>query len=94
MRKEFRMKRRDGTQARFIFVKPEGSVWYWDIPEKVASVPEGGVASLPLPDVNLDKAKTVKECLDLVAKKRGDDWVGQVVADLLKCKDPLDTSKK
>lgn len=91
MRKEFRVKRRDGTQARFIFEKPERSVWYWNVPRKGDSKE---IISLPLPDVNLNQAKTLKECLDLITKRRGDDWVGQVVADLLKCKDPLDTSKK
>jgi len=90
VRKEFRVKRRDGTQAKFIFVKPKGSVWYWGVPMET----KGERASLPLPHVNLDRAKKLKDCLDLIAKRRGDDWVGQVVGDLLKCKRPLDTSKK
>lgn len=83
-RKEFEVPRRDGTKAKFVFVKPEGSVWHWDLPEHIRDAPEGNVASLPLPDVNLDNANTVKECLDLIGQKRGQDWVGQVVVDLLK----------
>jgi hypothetical protein len=84
MRKEFECPRRDGTKAKFVFEKPEGSVWYWDIPQHIISSFPDHIASLPLPDVNLDKANTLKECLDLIAKKRGQDWVGQVVVDLLK----------
>ena len=81
-RKEFEMPRMDGTKAKFIFVKPEGSIWYWDIPTLRESF-AGHTASLPLPDVNLDSAITLKECLDLIGAKRGIDWVGQVVVDLL-----------
>lgn len=83
-RKEFECPRRDGTKAKFVFVKPQGSVWYWDIPNHLRESPKGHTASLPLPDVNLDKAKDLKECLDLIGKKRGQDWVGQIVVDLLK----------
>ena len=85
IRKEFECPRRDGTKATFVFVKPlEDGIWYWDIPQHlIKSFPEH-TASLPLPDVNLDKAKTLAECLDLIGKKRGQDWVGQVVVDLLK----------
>lgn len=93
MRKKFSVKKRDGTKRKFTFVKRK-NIWFWDLPNDVKPAPNGEVASLPLPDVNLDQAKTLKECISLIAKKRGDDWVGQVVADLLKCKDPLDTSKK
>lgn len=81
-RKEFELQRRDGTKAKFVFEKPEGSVWYWDLPEHLS--PGEHIASLPLPDVNLDKAKDLKECLDLIGQKRGHDWVGQIVGDLLK----------
>lgn len=83
MRKEFEVPRRDGKKAKFIFVKPKGSIWYWDLPKEIKDIGEGYVASLPLPDVNLDKAKTLKECLDLIGKQRGEEWVGQVVVDLL-----------
>jgi len=93
MRKEFSFKKRDGTKAKFTFVK-RGGFWFWDLPEGIKPSLKGELASLLLPDINLDQAKTLKECLDLIAEKRGDDWVGQVVTDLLKCKDPLDTSKK
>ena len=82
-RKEFELSRRDGKKAKFIFVKPEGSVWYWDLPKTLLDAPKGEVASLPLPDVNLDNAKNLKECLDLIGKQRGEEWVGQVVVDLL-----------
>lgn len=75
LRKEFDCPRRDGTKAKFVFVKPDGSVWYWDVVDG---------KSLPLPDVNLNKAENLKECLDLISEKRGKDWVGQVVVDLLK----------
>jgi len=83
-RKEFDCPRRDGTKAKFVFVKPEGSVWHWDLPNHLRESFPGHVASLPLPDVNLDKAKDLKTCLDLIGKARGQDWVGQVVVDLLK----------
>ncbi len=79
--KKFSFKKRDGTKAKFIFVKPRGSVWYWDVPMET----KGERASLPLPDVNLNQAKTLKECLALVSAKRGNHWVWQVVRDLLKC---------
>ena len=88
-RKEFDCPRRDGTKAKFVFVKQgiasnKDGIWYWDIPQHlIKSFPEH-TASLPLPNVNLDKAKTLAECLDLIGKKRGQDWVGQVVVDLLK----------
>ncbi len=83
-RKEFECPRRDGTKAKFVFVKPEGSVWHWDIPEHLRKSFEGYTASLPLPDIDLDNAKDLKTCLDLIGKKRGEDWVGQIVVDLLK----------
>jgi len=84
-RKEFDMARRDGTTAKFVFVKPAGSVWYWDMPEHLRSgAPKGHTVSLPLPDVDLDKADSLKVCLDLIGKIRGQDWVGQIVVDLLK----------
>ncbi len=84
IRKEFKCPRRNGTKAIFVFVKPTGSVWHWDLPKHLINSPEGITASLPLPDVNLDKAKDLKTCLDLIGKVRGQDWVGQVVTDLLK----------
>ena len=74
MKKEFILKRRDGKDAKFTFVKPKESVWYWDLPDG---------RSLPLPDVELDEAKTLKDCLDLISDQRGESWVGQVMADLL-----------
>jgi len=83
VKKEFQVPKRNGTKAKFSFVKQNG-VWFWDLPKEVLSAPMGSVASLPLPDVDLDKAESVKECLDLIGKKRGEDWVGQVVVDLLK----------
>ena len=83
MKKEFECPKRDGTKAKFVFTKPHGSVWYWDLPKNIK---EGmNVApSLPLPDVNLDNAKTLKECLDLIGKARSEEWVGQIVVALLK----------
>jgi len=69
---EEKIKRRDGKTVNFTFTKKD--IWYWDLPDG---------KSLPLPDVDLSKAKTVKKCLDLIGKKRGDRWVGQVVIDLL-----------
>ncbi len=83
-RKEFEMPRMDGTKAKVVFVKPEGSVWYLDIPKHLVESFEGRTASLPLPDVDLDKAETLKDCLDLIAEKRSQDWVGQIVVDWLK----------
>lgn len=83
MNKEFEVPKRDGTKAKVTFAKRNG-IWFWDLPEGLREVPEGCVASLPLPDVNLDQAKTVKDCLDLVGERRGEDWVGQVIVDLLK----------
>lgn len=86
MKKEFRVPRKDGTKATVTFVKHKG-VWFWEVPKGSSLVGLiGGVVWLPLPDVALEKAKTVKECLDLIAKKRGKDWVGQVIVDLLKVK--------
>lgn len=75
--KEFTMRKRDGSEAKFSFAQPEGSVWYWDLPD--------GERSLPLPEVDLSSAKSLKKCLDLIGKARGIKWVGQVVADILKC---------
>ena len=84
-RKEFELIRRDGTKAKFVFVKPlEDSIWYWDMPKHLIESPNQFVASLPLPDVDLDNAKDLKTCLDLIGKKRGQDWVGQIIVDLLK----------
>ena len=82
-RKEFECPRRDGTKAKFVFTKDEG-VWFWDLPKHIREAPQGAVASLPLPDVDLDNAKNLKECLNLIGQKRGEDWVGQIVVDLLK----------
>ena len=83
MKKEFLVPRIDKTNAKFVFVK-QGGIWYWDLPKHLRDAPKGSVASLPLPDVDLDKAKELKDCLNLIGKVRGKDWVGQVVVDLLK----------
>lgn len=82
-RKEFECPRRDGTKAKFVFVK-DGGIWYFDLPKHIRDAPQGSIASLPLPDIDLVKAKNLKECLDLIGQKRGQDWVGQIVVDLLK----------
>lgn len=82
IKKEFELPKRDATKAKVTFVKREG-IWFWDLPNHVREAPDGMVASLPLPDVNLDQAKTVKDCLDLIGERRGKDWVGQVIVDLL-----------
>ena len=82
-RKEFECLRRDGSKALFVFVKDEG-IWYWDLPKHLRDAPPGSIASLPLPDISLDKAKSLKEALDLIGQRRGQDWVGQIVVDLLK----------
>lgn len=82
--KLFEMKKRKNGVGQFRFVK-EGDVWYWDMlhkqseQEKKSSI----VKSLPLPDVNLDKCNTLKECLDAIAKHRGSDWVGQIYVDIM-----------
>jgi len=81
MKKEFEIPKRDGTKAKVVFEKPEDSIWYWDV-EK-----DGEEISLPLPDVNLDNAKTLIDCLKLINEKRGEDWVGQVIVDILKVKE-------
>ena len=81
MRKEFTVQKRDGTTAKFEFEKPKGSVWYWDVPMETRRE----TVSLPLPDVNLSRAKELKDCLDLIAEKRGENWVGQIVTDILRC---------
>ena len=83
-KKLFEIPRKDGTKAKIVFVKPKGSIWYWDIPKHLINSFPGYTASLPLPDVDLEEAKTLKECLDLIGAKRGQDWVGQVIVDLLK----------
>lgn len=83
IKKEFECPRRDGTKANFVFIR-EGGIWYWDLPKHLRNAPEGCVASLPLPDIDLDNAKNLKECLDLIGQKRGQGWVGQIVVDLLK----------
>lgn len=83
MRREYEVPRRDGTKAKFTFVKQD-DVWFWDLPKHIRQSPKGTTASLPLPDIDLDKAETLKECLNLIGKKRSEEWVGQVVVDLLK----------
>ncbi len=83
MKKEFDLPKRDGTKTKVTFAKRD-NIWFWDLPEGLREVAEGCVASLPLPDVNLDQAKTVKACLDLIGEKRGQLWVGQVIVDLRK----------
>lgn len=78
------MTKRDGSKAKFRFVK-EGGVWYWDIPHKTSESEKkrGLVSSLPLPDVNLDKCGTLKACFDAIAKQRSEQWVGQIYADIM-----------
>ena len=82
--KIFEMQKRNGGIAKFRFVK-EGRVWYWDMLHKRSEQDKklGIVKSLPLPDVNLDKCNTLKDCFDAIAKYRGSDWVGQIYADVM-----------
>lgn len=82
--KVFELKKRNGEVAKFRFVR-EGSTWYWDMLHKQSKQEEesGIVKSLPLPDVNLDKCNTLKECLDAIAKYRSSNWVGQIYADVM-----------
>ena len=78
MKKEFEVPKRDGTKAKFIFSKNEwdkSGIWYWDLPDG---------KSLPLPDMELEKTKELKEILDLIGKQRSQEWVGQVIVDLLR----------
>jgi len=86
-RKEFEVIKRDGSKATFVFVKPKNSVWYWNLLHSTSEeeAKRLGVRSLPLPDIELDKAYCLRDALDLIAAKRGDEWVGQIVADHLKC---------
>lgn len=79
MEKEFTMIRKDGTTAKFQFEKPKESIWYWNVPLET----KGEIGSLPLPDVELNKAKDLQECLRLIAEKRGENWVMRVVHDIL-----------
>lgn len=81
--KSFTMIRKDGTTARFQFEKPEGNIWYWN----VALETKGEMGSLPLPDVELNKAKDLQECLRLIAEKRGENWVMRIVHDILLTKE-------
>jgi len=83
MKKEFTMIRKDGTTAIFQFEKPEGNVWYWNVPLET----KGEIGSLPLPDVELDKVNDLQDCLRLIAEKRGEDWVMRIVHDILLTKD-------
>ena len=80
--KTFKMKRRDGSEAEFRYVKQDG-VWYWDITWKDLGAMPNATPSLPLPDVNLDKCESLKECFDAIAKKRGENWVGQIFVDAM-----------
>lgn len=83
MKKEFTMIKKDGTTAKFQFEKSKGSIWYWNVPLET----KGEIGSLPLPDVELNKAKDLQDCLHLIAEKRGSDWVMRVVHDILLTKD-------
>jgi len=76
---------RIGGVAKFRFVK-EGGVWYWDMLHKQTGQEkkQGVVKALPLPDVDLDNCNTLKECFDAIAKRRGEDWVGQIFADAMR----------
>jgi len=76
--------RRDGSKAEFRFTKQEG-VWYWDLPHKTKEGKQP-MPSLPLPDVELDNHKSLKECLAAIAKERGENWVGQVYSDIMAVK--------
>jgi len=82
------MKRRDKTEVEFRFVNQDG-VWYWDITWKVRGKKLGAIPgctpSLPLPDINLDKCSTLKECFNAISQKRGEDWIGEVYADAMAC---------
>lgn len=82
--KLFSMKKRDGSKAEFRFIKQDG-IWYWDIPHKQLKIKKrpGTVPSLPLPDVNLDKCDTLKDCFDAISKQRGTKWVGEIYADIM-----------
>lgn len=82
--KLFEMTKRDRSKAQFRFVREEG-VWYWDIPHKTLETEKklGLVASLLLPDVNLDKCETLKACFDAIAQQRSEQWVGQIYADIM-----------
>ena len=77
--KSFTMIRKDGTTAKFQFKKPKGSTWYWNVPLET----KGEIGSLPLPDVELNKAKDLQDCLRFIAEKRGSDWVMRIVHDIL-----------
>jgi len=83
MEKEFTMIRKDGTTAKFQFEKPKGSIWHWNVPLET----RGEIGNLPLPDVELEKAKDLQECLRLIAEKRGEDWVMRIVHDILLTKE-------
>jgi len=82
--KLFEMTRRNKSKAQFRFIK-DGGVWYWDLPHKTPEVvkKKGLVYALPLPDITLDDCGTLRECLDTIAKKRGENWVGQVFVDIM-----------
>jgi len=86
-RKVFKVDKGDGSIAEITFTKPKGSIWYWDLPHTTPKEEKetSGIRSLPLPDVELDNVKCLRDALDLIAAKRGTDWVGQVIIDCLKC---------
>ena len=73
--KEFIKERKDGSLAIFNFDKPKGRGWYWNL---------SGNRNVRLDGVNLDKAKTLDKCLELITEKCGKLWTGQVVDLIMK----------
>jgi len=68
--------------VEIIFDRPKGSVWYWNLPLEKDGTRKG---SVPLVGVELKGANTLKECLDLIAKVRDEEWVGKMISDFLRC---------
>lgn len=70
--------------AKFRFTKENG-VWYWDLLHKQTDVEknQGVIASLPLPGIDLDECDTLKKCFDVIAKYRGEAWVGQIFTNIM-----------
>ena len=82
--KIFKVKNINGSIAKFIFKKPKGSIWYWDLPN--ITPPEEkilGVRSIPLPGIELDKLTTLKECLSLIKKINGENYTNQIIVDIM-----------
>ncbi len=80
VRKQFTITNKDGARVKFKFMKPKGSVWYWNVPLET----RGEIGSLPLPDVELGKVNDLQNCLRLIAEKRGVNWVDRIVADIFR----------